>query len=139
MINQRLAQDYFKRAKVRLKALQVFIEARDYPDVIRESQEIIELLQKAILIVMGIQPPKWHDIVDIILENRDKLPPEAIVMLEALRRDSKWLRSQWEIAFYGEVDFLPLEGYSDEDTKRAVNLVNGYFALLDLLGLKGEP
>lgn len=139
MINQRLAQDYFKRAKVRLKALQVLIEARDYPDVIRESQEIIELLQKAILIVMGIQPPRWHDTIDIILENRDKLPPEAIAMLETLRRDSKWLRSQWEIALYGEVDFLPLEGYSDEDTKRAVNLVNGYFALLDLLGLKGEP
>lgn len=139
MINQRLAQDYFKRAKVRLKALQVLVEARDYPDVIRESQEIIKLLQKAILIVMGIQPPKWHDTIDIILENKDKLPPEAIKMLETLRRDSKWLRSQREIAFYGEADFLPLEGYSDEDTKRAVNLVNGYLALLGLLGLKGEP
>lgn len=110
-MNQHLAQDYLKRGKVRLKsllkALPVLVEAGDCPDVIRESREIIEPLQKAILIVMGIQPPKWHDPIDIILENNDKLPPEVIAMLETLRRDSKWLRSQREIACYGEADFLP--------------------------------
>lgn len=136
MINQRLVQDYLKRAKIRFHALAVLVKAQDHPDVIRESQEIIELLQKAILMVMGIHPPKWHDTIDIILENTDKLPPEAAEALETLRRDSKWLRSQREIAFYGEADFLPLEGYSDDDAHRAINLVKQYFSVLDLMGLE---
>jgi len=36
----------------------------------------IGILQKSILIYIGIQPPKWHDVIDIIIDNLKKFPEE---------------------------------------------------------------
>jgi len=55
MVNPELAKDYIKRAKIRLNALDVFMKEKDYADVIRESQEIVELVQRAMLIKVGIR------------------------------------------------------------------------------------
>jgi len=97
MVNKELAEDYIKRAKIRFRLLKEFLNEKDYADVIRVSQEIVELVQKAILIEININPPKWHEVIDIILENSKRLPDNVIAILRKLRRESKWLRSQREI------------------------------------------
>lgn len=123
MVNKQLIDDYIKRAVIRKKSLEIFFQEKDYPDVIRESQEIIELIQKAILISIGIQPPKWHDAIDIILENEDKINKEAFLKIKELKKDSKWLRIQREISFYGDADFVPLKEYDENDAKKAFEIV----------------
>lgn len=50
MINISLAQDYHKRAKLRFKVLTQFLEEGDFADTVRISQEIVELIEKALLI-----------------------------------------------------------------------------------------
>lgn len=106
--------------------------ANDYPDVIRESQEIVELLQKAILIALGVQPPKWHDVSDIIVDNKEKLPEIWQKKLESsLRQNSKWLRSQREISFYGDMDFIPEESYTQADAERAISTAEEFLKMAE--------
>jgi hypothetical protein len=82
---------------------------------------------------MGITPPKWHEVIDIILENREKLPQDVFLKLVELRRDSKWLRSQREIAFYGDVDFVPTKEYVPEDAQRAISVAKEFMDLASLI------
>jgi len=61
-LNEALIRDYLKRAEIRLQSLEFFLEAGDYPDVIREAQEVVELLLKALLRWAGLDIPKVHDV-----------------------------------------------------------------------------
>lgn len=74
MVNIALARDYLKRARIRLEMLETLMKRKDYADVIRFSQEIVELCEKAILIKLEITPPKLHDVINVIIENIDKIP-----------------------------------------------------------------
>ena len=47
MQNKNLAEDYLKRAAIRLKAVEVLLNYKSYADVVRESQEVVELALKA--------------------------------------------------------------------------------------------
>ncbi|MDW7972764.1 MAG: HEPN domain-containing protein [Thermodesulfovibrio sp.] len=129
MSNKALSEDYLKRARLRLKILTEFLNEKDYADVIRTCQEIVELVQESILIKMGINPPKWHDVIDIILENRKKLPENIAHELSKLRKDSKWLRSQREIAFYGDVDFIPTKDYTLKDANKAISVAKKFLEI----------
>lgn len=106
-----LAQDYFKRSLMRFKALKVLLTEGAYPDVIRESQEIMELLLKGYLRLKFIDPPKWHDVGSILADNKEILSSEILVNLDAIVDFSKYLRRERENAFYGEDDLIPLEHY----------------------------
>ncbi|MGQ9623722.1 MAG: HEPN domain-containing protein [Candidatus Caldatribacteriaceae bacterium] len=55
---KRLVRDYLNRAEKRLKILKIL--EGDYPDVVRESQEVVELLLKALLMEVGLDVPKAH-------------------------------------------------------------------------------
>ena len=119
MTNDELAKSYLIKATARLNILHSFIEEEAYSDVVREAQEVVELALKAMLREMGIEPPKWHDVSGLILENRDKLPQKVAANAERLAKISKWLRKERELSFYGDIDFIPTEEYSLEDAQRA--------------------
>lgn len=131
MINRELFEDHIKRAKLRFRILNEYLNEKDYADVIRTSQEIVELIQKAILIKIGIKPPKWHEVIDIILENKEKLSDDINRELVKLRKDSKWLRSQREIAFYGDVDFIPTKDYSLQDARKAISTAEKFLGIIE--------
>ncbi|MCX8069944.1 MAG: HEPN domain-containing protein [Thermodesulfovibrionales bacterium] len=120
MTNISLAQSYLIKATKRLKILEVLLNEEAYSDVVRESQEIVELAQKAMLRIIGIDPPKWHDVGNLIVENTDKFPDIIRGELQDLSDISRWLRGERELAFYGDVDFIPTEEYTQEDAVRAI-------------------
>jgi HEPN domain-containing protein len=120
MINSKLAKSYLTKAATRLKILPILMKDKAYSDVIRESQEIVELALKGILREIGVEPPKWHDVGPLIIEFKDKLPEQVSKNVEKLAAISKWLRKEREFAFYGEADFIPTEEYDLEDAERAV-------------------
>jgi len=66
--NRSLAQSYRKKAEDRLELLDVLERKSAWSDVVREAQEIVELALKDILRDAGIEPPKWHDVGDILVE-----------------------------------------------------------------------
>jgi HEPN domain-containing protein len=114
-----LAQSYVLKSSKRLKALAVLLEEQDYSDVVREAQEIVELALKGILRQMGIEPPKQHDVGDLLRQYASRLPKDLQSMVDGVARDSKWLRKERELTFYGDTDFVPTEEYTLEDATRA--------------------
>ncbi|WP_425154638.1 HEPN domain-containing protein [Candidatus Palauibacter sp.] len=119
MRNVELAEDYLRRAKLRLKALDVLFEGEGWPDVVRESQEILELTLKGLLRWCGVDPPRIHDVSDVLLAEKDRLPPELAGEAEALAAASRHLRRDRELAFYGAEDLTPTGFYSRADAVSA--------------------
>lgn len=120
MTNSSLARSYLKKADQRIKILKLLQEGGDYSDVIREAQETVELCTKAMLRQVGVEPPKWHDVGGLLLDHRGKFTEEVRTSLPRVAEISKWLRKERELAFYGEIDFIPSEQYSAEDGLRAL-------------------
>ncbi len=120
MTNSDLASSYMRKATVRLTVLAHLLEQADYSDVIREAQEIVELATKAMLRRAGIDPPKWHDVGGIILENANRFPNASAEHLARIAEVSVALARDRELAFYGDIDFIPTEEYSKESAEKAI-------------------
>lgn len=130
MTTNDLAQDYLKRSLMRFKALKVLLDEGAFPDVIRESQEIVELLLKGYLRLKLIDPPKWHDVGSILIDNKDILSQAIQANLIEITEFSKYLRRERENSFYGEDDLIPLEHY---DSKMATDCYKKVEWLINLL------
>lgn len=120
MTNISLAKSYITKAMKRMNILDILLKEQDYSDVIREAQEIVELAQKAMLRQIGIDPPKLHDVGMILIEHKEKFPDDVKNRLEDIAAISRWLRKERELSFYGDIDFIPTEEYSEEDALRAI-------------------
>src|SRR3970282_2906629 len=119
MTNRDLAKSYIWKAETRLDALEALRKRQNYSDVVREAQETVELALKGMLRAVGVEPPKFHDVGGLLLEHRDKIAPEAREELGRAAEISKPLRKERELAFYGDIDFVPTEEYTTEDADRA--------------------
>lgn len=119
MRNLELARDYLKRSEIRLKALDVLYREKSWADVVRESQEIVELTLKGLLRSCGISPPRIHDVSELLIAEREKLPRELRKDLDELTRISRQLRRDRELAFYGAEDLTPSSFYSKQDATSA--------------------
>ena len=119
MRNRSLAEDYLGRARVRLRALDVLHEAESWPDVVREAQEVVELALKGLLRARGIDPPRVHDVSEVLLREKARLPAALIPHVEELAQISRDLRRDRELAFYGAEDLTPSRFYTRADADRA--------------------
>ena len=119
MRNPDLARDYVQRAEIRLRALDVLFEAESWADVVRESQEVVELALKGLLRACGVAPPRVHDVSEVLESERKRLPKELDPEIESLVRASRQLRRDRELAFYGAEDLTPSGFYEREDAERA--------------------
>lgn len=115
-----LAQSYLLKATKRLKILPVLFQEKAYSDVVREAQEIVELALKGILRQIGVDPPKQHDVGYLLLEFKERLPAKVRRAAPKLAKISKWLRKEREFAFYGDLDFIPTEEYTESDALKAI-------------------
>lgn len=120
MADSPLAQAYLQKAALRLRVLDLLESAGGYSDVVREAQEAVELVCKAMLHAIGVDPPKWHDVGPLIQEYHDKLPPKVAAQADEIARISRRLRKEREFAFYGEIDFIPTEQYDAQDAAEAI-------------------
>ena len=121
MKNTELARDYLRRARIRLAALDVLFEAESWADVVRESQEIVELALKGLLRSCGVDPPRIHDVSGILLAERERLPAALADEVDGLARTSRQLRRDRELAFYGAEDLTPSGFYARDDAEDARN------------------
>jgi len=119
MHNKELALDYVRRAQIRLRVLDVLYTAESWADVVRESQEIVELTLKGLLRAYGIEPPRVHDVSALLLAECGRLPRALQTQLPRLAAISRDLRRDRELAFYGAEDLTPGSFYAREDADRA--------------------
>lgn len=119
MTNESLAKSYLRKATDRLKMLDLLMHEGAYSDVVREAQELVELALKGMLRAVGIEPPKLHDVGGLLVEHASRFPAEVRARVETLAEISKRLRKERELAFYGDLDFIPTEEYSEKDARQA--------------------
>ena len=115
MRNRDLASDHVRRAGARLRALDVLFESRSWADVVRESQEVVELALKGVLRAFGVEPPRIRDVADVLLAERSRLPAELAPHVDRLAGVSRALRRDHELAFYGAEDLTPSTFYRESD------------------------
>lgn len=120
MRNPGLATDHVKRATVRLRVVDLLYEAASWADVVRESQEAVELALKGLLRAHGIEAPRTHDVSAVLIAETDRLPPSIQSDVERLAAVSRDLRRDRELAFYGAEDLVPSEFYGEKDARRAL-------------------
>jgi HEPN domain-containing protein len=125
-----LALDYYARSGMRLKALDTLLNEGAFPDVVRESQELSELLLKGLLRACGIDPPKVHDVGPSLFQYESLLPEAVRTNLQKVVELSRSLRKEREISFYGDDDLIPLNSYTVEDAKNAIAKCKWLYELL---------
>lgn len=131
MKNTALIKDYINRARFRLEAVELLMTRKSYADVVRESQEVVELVLKAVLRAAKIEVPRVHDVGDILLEAKDSLPKSIRPHVKDLAKISRHLRSDRELAFYGAEDLTPSEFYKEEDAQEALDCAHRVFSICE--------
>ena len=124
MTNKDLAQSYFKKSIDRLDILDLLSQKGAYSDVVREAQECVELCLKGMLRFVGIEPPKYHDVGPLIVEHQERFKDISSEEIIRLAKISKKLRKERELAFYGDIDFIPTDEYTLGDAKEAIEGAN---------------
>jgi HEPN domain-containing protein len=129
--SDRIARDYLQQAQGRRIALDALFGARAYPAVVRESQDVVELVLKGALRFVGVEPPKRHDTHDVVEQFIDRFPEEWRRTLADLRGALTQLAQDRSPAFYGREaeDIPPSELFGEEDAQRAMAIAH---RLLDL-------
>jgi hypothetical protein len=130
MRNRELAGDHLRRAAARLRALDVLFDCESWADVVRESQEVVELALKGLLRACGVDPPRVHDVADVLLAERARLPADLSAHVERLATISRQLRRDRELAFYGAEDLTPSTFYRAADATLARDSAREVVALV---------
>jgi HEPN domain-containing protein len=117
--SESLARSYLSKAQKRLKALAVLRDEGAHSDVVREAQELVELALKGMLRAVGIEPPKFHDVGGLLLDHTARFAADVRADLPRAAEISKRLRRERELAFYGDIDFIPTDEYSALDGAQA--------------------
>ena len=119
MRNRDLATDHLRRAEARLRALDVLFDAESWADVVRESQEVVELALKGLLRASGVEPPRIHDVADVIEAELERIPEALRGEIPRLAAASRGLRRDRELAFNGAEDLTPSDFYRKADATDA--------------------
>jgi len=117
-----MARAYMRQASERLRHAKEALEERNHPYVVRQCQEAVELLLKAVLRLVGIEPPKWHDVGPTLRKEANRFPQWFRNLVPRLARISRKLRREREPSMYGDEESgaPPDELYDEEDAREAL-------------------
>ncbi|ADI31243.1 HEPN domain-containing protein [Staphylothermus hellenicus] len=135
MNNIALARSYIRQTKERIKHAGEALETGNYPYVIRQCQEAVELALKAALRIVGIEPPKWHDVGPVLRREKNRFPDWFQERIPELAYISRSLRKERETAMYGDEETgLPAEElYTLYDAEQALKQARTVLYLVEKL------
>ncbi|MBO3800484.1 MAG: HEPN domain-containing protein [Candidatus Brockarchaeota archaeon] len=119
----KLAEDYFKRAMIRIKSAELAYSEESYPDAVRYSQECVELSLKAALRAVGVEYPKEHDMSRILRAVRERFPEWFKREVEKLGEVSRDLADKRAPSLYG-IETLgkgPSDIFDKSDVEKALS------------------
>jgi len=117
-----LARSNVRQAEDRLTTARIALERGNYPYAVRQAQECVELSLKACLRLVGIEPPKWHDVGPIIRRERENFPEWFKEHVERIVSISRSLGKERELAMDGDEEskIPPEELYTRFDAEKAI-------------------
>lgn len=98
--NDRLARSYLMQAEEKIKHAKETFEGGNYAYVVRQCQEAVESLLKASLRLVGIEPPKFHDVGMVLKNEKDKFPEWFKNEIDELASIPRILRKERETSMY---------------------------------------
>ena len=131
-----MARSYIRQAEERIHHAREALQRGNYPYVVRQCQEAVELSLKAALRLVGVEPPKWHDVGPILRKEVHRFPQWFQAEIPRLARISRMLRREREPSMYGDEESgLPPDAlYDREDAEEALRLAEEVFnAVVKLL------
>jgi HEPN domain-containing protein len=122
--NLEMAVSYERQAAERLRHAREALASGNYPYVVRQCQEAVELLLKAALRLAGVEPPKWHDVGPVLRREAGRFPEWFRGEVARLARVSRKLRREREPSMYGDEESgtPPDELYFREDAEEALEM-----------------
>jgi HEPN domain-containing protein len=119
----KLAEDYFKRATIRIKSAELAYSEKSYPDVVRYSQECVELCLKSALRAVGVEYPKEHDVSRILKAVKDRFPEWFRKEVEKVGEISRDLTDKRSPSLYGieSLGKTAAEIFGKEDAEKALS------------------
>jgi len=130
-----MARSYIRQARERLRHAREALDEGNYPYTIRQSQEAVELSLKAALRLVGIEPPKWHDVGPILRREAGRFPEWFRREVGFMARVSRILRREREPSMYGdeELGLPPEELYDRIDAEESLRSAQRVFWLVEKL------
>ena len=115
-----MAQAYLRQARARIETAERALKEENFSYSVRQAQEAVELSLKAALRLVGIEPPKWHDVGPILRRNRARFPSWFRELIDELAFISRQLRREREISMYGdeELGIPPDKIYNKFDAEK---------------------
>ncbi|MCX8070172.1 MAG: HEPN domain-containing protein [Thermodesulfovibrionales bacterium] len=132
-MRQKLINDYLKRSDVRIQMLEFLKDKGSYADVVRESQEIVELILKALIMSVGLEVPKVNDVSRYIEKNINLFPQVISDNLKKIKEISRTLRKDRELSFYGAEDWIPSDEYDVNDAEQSIIWCKEIYAIVKRL------
>ncbi|WP_238376257.1 HEPN domain-containing protein [Vulcanisaeta sp. EB80] len=123
MNNLDMARSYLRQAMERVRHAEEALINGNYPYVVRQCQEAVELALKAALRIVGVEPPKWHDVGPVLRREQGRFPAWFRERMDELISISRSLRKERELAMYGDEEsgIPPEELYTRVDAEYALN------------------
>jgi HEPN domain-containing protein len=130
-----MAKAYLDEAERRLFVAEQMLKEKAYAYCIRQSQEAVELMLKASLRIVGIEPPKWHDVGPVLMEFAERFPLWFKERIPELAATSRWLRREREPSMYGdeELGLPPTKLYTEPYAARALEEAKTVHSLVNRL------
>lgn len=119
----KLAKDYLRRAEVRVRSAELAYSTKDYPDVVRYSQECVELSLKACLRSVGVEYPKAHDVSRVLRATSERFPEWFKSEIDKLCEISEDLASKRAPSMYGieSIGKGPSDIFDEKDAEDALD------------------
>jgi len=133
--NLDMARSYLRQAIERVRHAEEALTNGNYPYVVRQCQEAVELTLKAALRIVGIEPPKWHDVGPVLRREQGKFPVWFQEHIDELISISRSLRKERELAMYGDEEsgVPPEELYTRVDAEYALSNARKVLNLVEKL------
>lgn len=97
-----MARNYLRQAQARIQTAETAVSQRNYAYAVRQSQEAVELSLKAALRLIGIEPPRWHDVGPAIRRYRNRFPQWFQESIDRFCFISRQLRRERKPSMYGD-------------------------------------
>jgi HEPN domain-containing protein len=121
MRNDELGQNRVRDAEIILEQARSLSEREVHHLVVRRCQESVELSLKGLLYFLGIDYPKKHDVGLVVEKILSKKGVGTSQERERLRKISKDLANDRELAFYGsDAGEPPSLLFSEKDAQKAL-------------------
>jgi len=133
--NLDMARSHLRQAAERVRHAEEALANGNYPYVVRQCQEAVELALKAALRMVGVEPPKWHDVGPVLRRERGRFPAWFQEHMDELVSISRSLRKERELAMYGDEEsgIPPEELYTRLDAEYALTNARRVLDLVEKL------